>query len=261
MESAARDLNTNVQSMKRNQERLPQSSKLLLRIRNPNKVFEDHLSIRNSLVGKGVGIFAERIFYKGAVVSLYLGLPVWISKTLGGNIPEVKHVVDQVAEHGGLLKFISADYLVPVRDLFGRYYVVCNSCEIPKRRGTSANGEEGNGNDESEKDGPFAALFDLYFGAHFMEFEEGGDANAELLEDGSVVAVKQIDHNTEIILRRKALRSEEEVMEEMAMAADSVEVSSEESETETVRPAVRAAKSKVKAESRKFVFWNSGSMS
>jgi hypothetical protein len=251
------------------QGRLPQSSKLLLRIRNPNKIFEDHLSIRNSRVGKGVGVFAERIFYKGAVVTLYLGQPVWSSKTVGGNIPERTQVVGQMRMDGVPPEAISADYLVPIRDLYGRYYVVCNSSNIPKLKEAHADGEEGDVNvAESQEEkvglqagvreaaGAYRSLGCLYLGAHFIEFKEDGDANAELLEDGSVVALRQIDHNTEIILRRQKLLTEEEAMAAVseAEAADADEPSEDERKAETIRSVGLPTMAKVKMEARKFCF-------
>jgi hypothetical protein len=226
----------NVVSMSRYQDRLPQSSKLLLRIRNPNKVFEDHLSIRNSLAGKGVGVYAERIFYKGAVVSLYLGQLVWSSETVGGNIPERTHVLEHMCWDGGPFEAISADHLVPIRDFNGRYYVVCTSSEISKNKGTHV--------DQNK-------FTRLYFGAHFMECENDGDANAELLEDGSVVALRQIDQNTAIVLRKEKLRTEEEAKAEVAKAADADEVSEDEREAEPIRIVPRTTMAKVKIESRK----------
>jgi hypothetical protein len=195
------------------------------------------LSIRNSPTGKGVGVYAERIFYKGAVVSLYLGHPVWSSETLGGNIPEQIHVIEHMSWKGDPPKAISSDHLVPIRDFNGRYYVVCTSYEISQKKGTHVGQKK---------------FSRLYFGAHFMECEKDAEANAELLEDGSVVALQQIDQNTAIVLRKEKLRTEEEVRAEVAQADDADETSEEEGEAEPIRTVPRTTKAKVKIESRKY---------
>jgi hypothetical protein len=55
---------------------------------------EDHLSIQNSdnNPNTGMGVFAEHQFYKGSVISLYVGQPLWIALAAGCNIPMESYV-------------------------------------------------------------------------------------------------------------------------------------------------------------------------
>jgi hypothetical protein len=88
------------------------------------KRFEDHLSVRNSKRNPeaGLGVFAERKFYKGSVISLYVGQPVWIAPIEGGNLPMDKHVRQEILK--AKAPWHSSDCTIALRDLQGRYYAV-----------------------------------------------------------------------------------------------------------------------------------------
>jgi hypothetical protein len=199
-------------------DRLPPTRKLLLRIRNPKGVFEDHLSIRSTSYSPVacddmvVGLFAERIFYKGSVVTLYVGQPVWASSIEGGNIPGYDYVRDSIVRDG--FGFPPATFIAAMRDLRGRVFVVSPGPQIPAvvqvpKIGPGAAAQQMGKGSTVEK----GKCDPLLLGAHFMQIETTKwPANVVLLEDGSVVALKQIDVGVEIVARVRDLHSKEELM-------------------------------------------------
>lgn len=84
--------------------------------------FEPQYSLCNSThrPEAGLGVFAERKFYKGSVISFYAGQPVWVAPIEGGNLPVEKFVRREIQKAG--FPWHTGDHII--RDLQGRYYAV-----------------------------------------------------------------------------------------------------------------------------------------
>jgi hypothetical protein len=252
----------------------------VLRIQCKNG-FEDQLSIRNSdsNPNTGIGVFAERRFYKGSVISLYVGQPVWIASAAGCNIPMESYVREALQTAG--YPFAASDETVAVRDLRGRVYAVNSQPYVHPELTIHAHNPEiamtprvvrlkqpgddeapiiehdtaagdganvvvvGNVSDdgvnsvsssttESNADAwKLYASTHPYLGAHFIRkvgfgLPRGADeyeaamatANAEVLEDGVVVANMTIEAGQEILLKCPALLREDEIAALVANTAN-----------------------------------------
>lgn len=229
-----------------------------------DKEFSDHLSIRNVDEEGGLGVFAERNFYKGAVVTLYVGQPVWASAVEGGGIPEATYVHEAVRASGIELD-LSEDILVPIRDLRGRYYVVRNkrgispSLQEPPVLKSTISGQDlrpkpavhnkvrseiDTASDEIALKPPPKAQstatcpgkYLLHLGAHLMRVGNDNESNVVLAEDGSVVAKTTIQRHTELVLNYDGLMDLKQVKKEMELKKRDVDIC----ETGTPRVTVRS---------------------
>jgi hypothetical protein len=165
---------------------------------------------------------------------MFLGRPLWFSPVQGGNLPGVDFVRQAIVENG--FEAPEKHELVAMRDLNGRYYVVRLIPHIaPYEREGFAIGaatrplypgagdgcgyvvpdaKPGKCGNKGSPSGDREFYRHLYLGAHFIQVAGRGlnrysdayagevtRANAQMMEDGSVIALKQLDTDDEIILR------------------------------------------------------------
>lgn len=206
---------------------------------------------------EGLGVFAERNFYVGSVISQYIGQPVWVAPIEGGNRPGDEFVKFQIRNNG--FELDTGDTVVAMRDHHGRFYAVntrkhvwpCDLQDSLESDDVSTSGAEPMGSRaglhflESGSNLPvdvdeaaeteamkttriqnqrFAAKRYPYLGAHFIQVVGSGPAkhstiaNAELLQDGAVVATKHIDLDEEILMTIHPLLKREDLEQVTANA-------------------------------------------
>jgi hypothetical protein len=196
----------------------------------------DHLMVKQVGKGDGFGLFCAGHFYAGVVVTFFFGPIVFTSPRPGQALPSQRYVRAKVAG-----KCEPTDRLVVMRDLEGRPYAVCpkypkkpidvdgeaTSKDEDKDEGvatsTHGNRDDGSSDEDGDKEvdskkpaakNPKEAFPYFYLGAHFIRDPMKGcmrhtdewvkarkSVNAKMLEDGTIVATKEIKYGEEILLR------------------------------------------------------------
>jgi hypothetical protein len=154
---------------------------------------EWHLSIRNSRnkTNGGLGLFSENHFYPGGVVTFFMGPVRWYGAKKGGPLRTPEELRKKYPDVFG-----NKNRIVVMRDLAG--LVFATSHELFGGDSTV---------DLSEM------IQELYLGAHYIndptsEHEYGTTswtkaarrANVRMMEDGTIVAKREIKYDDEILM-------------------------------------------------------------